>query len=104
MKDCSLNSSQSSAARPGGLSRVWSRIAAWFVPPLGYEDEAGFHYGVPVDRRPAAVSSAAHAEIRLATDRSSDVMKHPAPVTDLPSSVPTEPAPPAPSAPSAAKA
>jgi hypothetical protein len=33
--------------QPGGLTRLnllWRAVLDWFAP-LGYEDEAGFHYG-----------------------------------------------------------
>jgi hypothetical protein len=37
-----------SSGQAGGVSRIvmaWRALCDSFTPPLGYEDETGFHYG-----------------------------------------------------------
>jgi len=70
----------SNDSRPSGLwSRVIARLRSWFEIPFGYEDEKGFHYGF----EPVPVKAAAQTAIqpKVFTDRASDVIPSPCPVS-----------------------
>jgi hypothetical protein len=71
---------------------VWGwlsqRVRSWFEPPFGYQDETGFHYGNPPE--PHRNASPLSSRPAIATDRASDVMSYPLPVSDLPADVPTQ--------------
>jgi hypothetical protein len=70
----------SNGSRPTGLwSRVITRLRSWFEVPFGYEDEKGFHYGTePV---PAEFAAKPSAPQKVLTDRASDAIPSPCPVS-----------------------
>lgn len=70
----------SHAPRPNGLwLRFLARLRSWFEIPFGYEDEKGFHYGIePAPAKPMAQTITPG---KVHTDRASDVIPSPCPVS-----------------------
>lgn len=81
MVGSSSNPSAASSIGPNGFwSRVVARVRSWFEIPYGYEDEKGFHYGVePAPANLKAKTSAPPQNVF--TDRASDVIPSPCPVS-----------------------
>ena len=47
-KGASCETRTTSSGQGGGVARIvvaWRALCESFAPPLGYEDETGFHYG-----------------------------------------------------------
>ena len=70
----------SHASRPTGLwPRLLARLRSWFEIPFGYEDEKGFHYGIePIPAKPMAQTTTPG---KVHTDRASDVIPSPCPIS-----------------------
>jgi hypothetical protein len=69
----------SDVSRTSLWHRLTARMRSWFEIPYGYEDEKGFHYGVePVPPKAAAQTA---IQPKVFTDRASDVIPSPCPVS-----------------------